>query len=46
MVAVDRPPPLPTLPSTNEITIASPSQQELDAEHAGDSPPHASHDIM
>lgn len=32
-----------TLPSANDITIASPSQQESDAELTGDPPPLASH---
>ena len=42
MTTLDRPPP-PTLPLTTDITIASPSQQGLDTEHAGDPSPHSSH---
>jgi hypothetical protein len=37
--------PSPTLPSATDITIASPSQQGLDAEHTGDHLHYASHDI-
>ncbi|KAN0125351.1 hypothetical protein V8E53_015578 [Lactarius tabidus] len=40
---LERPPAPPTLPSAADMTIASPSQQELGAEHAGDPPPHAPH---
>jgi hypothetical protein len=40
---LERPPAPPTLPSAADMTIASPSQQEFGAEHAGDPPPHAPH---
>ena len=42
MAIRDRLPPPPTPPSATDITITSPLQQELDAEHTGD-PPHCSH---
>jgi hypothetical protein len=41
MAILDRPP-SPTLPSTTDIAVASPSQQGLDVGHTGDPPPHTS----
>ncbi|KAN0140387.1 hypothetical protein V8E53_001596 [Lactarius tabidus] len=40
---LDPSPQPPTLPSATDITITSPSQQGLDAEHTGDRPHSASH---